>query len=57
MRTIVVDDEELSMRQFEIECAQVREIELVGRFTNPLEALEYARNNTVDFEMCIRDRR
>lgn len=30
MRTIVVDDEELSMRQFEIECAQVREIELVG---------------------------
>ena len=35
MRTIVVDDEELSMRQFEIECAQVREIELVGRFTNP----------------------
>ena len=51
MRTIVVDDEELSMRQFEIECAQVREIELVGRFTNPLEALEYARNNTVDFAL------
>ena len=51
MRTIVVDDEELSMRQFEIECAQVREIELVGRFTNPLEALDYARNNTVDFAL------
>ena len=51
MRTIVVDDEELSMRQFEIECAQVREIELVGRFTNPLEALDYARNNAVDFAL------
>ncbi|MBS6955307.1 MAG: response regulator [Enterocloster asparagiformis] len=51
MRTIVVDDEELSMRQFEIECAQVREIDLVGTFTNPLEALEYASSHPVDFAL------
>lgn len=51
MRTIVVDDEELSMRQFEIECAQVGEIELVGAFTNPLEALEYAKSHPVDFAL------
>ncbi|RGY98592.1 response regulator [Clostridium sp. AM58-1XD] len=51
MKTIVVDDEELSMRQFELECSQVEEIELVGRFTNPLEALEYASGNPVDFAL------
>lgn len=51
MRTIVVDDEELSMRQFEIECAQEREIELVGSFTNPLAALDYAALNPVDFAL------
>lgn len=51
MRTIVVDDEELSMRQFEIECAQMGEIDLVGTFTNPLEALEYASGHPVDFAL------
>mgnify|MGYP003266795424 FL=1 len=51
MKTIVVDDEELSMRQFEIECAQEREIELVGSFTDPLAALDYAGSNPVDFAL------
>lgn len=51
MKTIVVDDEELSLRQFELECSQVPEIELAGTFTNPLEALEYARKNPVDFAL------
>lgn len=51
MRTIVVDDEELSLRQFELECSRVPEIELVGTFTNPLEALEYAGNHPVDFAL------
>lgn len=51
MRTIVVDDEELSLRQFELECSQVPEIELAGTFTNPLEALEYVKKNPVEFAL------
>lgn len=51
MKTIVVDDEELSLKQFELECSQVPEIDLVGTFTNPLDALEYAYKNPVDFAL------
>ena len=51
MRTIVVDDEELSMRQFELECSQVPDIELVGTFLSSMEALEYASHHPVDFAL------
>lgn len=51
MKTIVVDDEELSMRQFELECSQMAEIELVGTFTSSLKALEYAASHPVDFAL------
>lgn len=51
MKTIVVDDEELSLRQFEMECSHVPEIDLVGSFSNPFEALDYAQNHPVDFAL------
>ena len=49
MKTILVDDELLSMQQFEEECCDINEIELVGTFDNALEALEYAKSNRVEF--------
>lgn len=51
MKTIVVDDEELSMRQLELECSRMPEIELVGVFTSPLKALKYAACHPVDFAL------
>lgn len=49
MKTILVDDELLSMQQFEEECKEIPEIELVGSFDNANDALLYARKNTVEF--------
>jgi len=51
MRTILVDDELLSMKQFEEECSEIKEIELVGRFDNARAALAYVRENQVDFAL------
>lgn len=51
MHTIVVDDELLSMEQFEEECRGIPEINVVGKFDNPHHALEFARNNRVDFAL------
>lgn len=51
MDTIVVDDELLSMEQFEEECRGIQDINVVGKFDNPHEALEFARTNKVDFAL------
>ncbi len=51
MKTILVDDELLSMKQFEQECGNIQDIELVGKFDCALEALEYAKQNPVDFAL------
>lgn len=51
MKTILVDDELLSMQQFEIECAGMREFEIVGKFERPTDALEFAQENRVDFAL------
>ena len=51
MKTILVDDELLSMQQFEKECMDIQEIELVGKFDNAKDALAYAKCNQVDFAL------
>ena len=51
MKTILVDDEILSMAQFELECEGMPQFEIVGKFDRPTEALEYAKNNPVDFAL------
>jgi DNA-binding LytR/AlgR family response regulator len=48
MKTILVDDEIYNMEAFEMEIQGIDDIEIVGRFRNPEEAFEYARNNPVD---------
>ncbi|MDD3369368.1 MAG: response regulator [Lachnospiraceae bacterium] len=51
MRTMLVDDELFSMEQFEIECKDMEEIELIGKFSNPYQALEFAKDNQIDFAL------
>lgn len=51
MKTILVDDMLLDMRLFELKVKDVPEFEIVGKFKNPLEAIEFAKNNVVDFAM------
>ncbi len=51
MKTIIVDDEPLSVVQLEEDIKDMREIEIVGSFRNPRKALEYAEENTVEFAL------
>lgn len=51
MKTILVDDMMLDMQLFELKCADMPGFEIVGKFTDPAEALSYARENRVDFAL------
>ena len=51
MKTILVDDMLLDMQLFELKCADVPDFEIVGKFTDPLAAIAYARENVVDFAL------
>ena len=56
MKTILVDDELFSMKQFEQECRELKEIELVGKFDNAEDALAYAKSHKVEFalmDICL----
>lgn len=48
MKTIFVDDEKWMLQQFKNECEGVTDLDVVGTFTEPLKALEFAKNNQVD---------
>lgn len=48
MRVMVVDDERLALRQFVMETEDLPGIELAGAFSNPLQALEYLKENPVE---------
>ena len=48
MRVMIVDDERLALRQFALETEDVPGVDVAGAFTNPLEALQFLRENPVD---------
>lgn len=48
MKTIIVDDEKLAIKQFELESEGIKDVEIVGRFLNPGDALEYAKDHPVE---------
>lgn len=51
MRTIIVDDEIWMLERFELECfecAELKDVNIVGKFSDPHKALKYAENNPVD---------
>ncbi len=49
MRTIMVDDMILDLQLFEFKCGDVEDFEIVGKFTDPFEAIAYAKQHIVDF--------
>lgn len=51
MKTIMVDDELWMLEQFTEECAGIPEIEIVGNFTFAEDALDFAKNNLVEFAL------
>jgi len=51
MKTILVDDMVLDMQLLELKCADMPEIEIVGKFTVPEEAIAYAASHEVEFAM------
>lgn len=48
MRLIVVDDEQNNLDAFEMETEDIKGIEIIGKFRNPKEALQFAEHNAVD---------
>ena len=48
MKTILVDDELWGLKRFEMECADMEEIEIIGSFQNPEKALALAETQRVD---------
>lgn len=58
MKAIIVDDERLGIRQFQMEAEGIEGVEIAGAFSNPLEALDFARDHQVqaaflDIEMPV----
>lgn len=51
MKAILVDNDIISMQEFESRCNTVSDIEIVGIFTSPFAAQEYAKQNPVDFAL------
>ena len=51
MKTILVDDMLLDLQLFELKCADMPDFEIVGKFTNPNQAIAYAAGHVVDFAL------
>ena len=48
MRVMIVDDEKLALRQFEIETEDLPGVEIAAACSDPAEALKYLRENPVE---------
>ena len=51
MKTILVDDMLLDLQLFELKCADMPDFEIVGKFTDPDQAIAYASGHVVDFAL------
>lgn len=51
MKTIIVDDEKWALEELRMELEKIEGIDLAGVFQNPGTALEYARENPVEFAL------
>ena len=48
MRVLLVDDEEDALHLLEILLRQIGDVEIVGRYVNPIQAIESLNASTVD---------
>lgn len=51
MKIILVDDMLLDLQLFELKSAGIPDFEIVGKFTDPMEAIAYAQSHVVDFAL------
>ena len=51
MKTILVDDMLLDLQLFEMKCADMPDFEIVGKFTDPYQAVAYAAGHVVEFAL------
>lgn len=51
MRTVIVDDDEVSLSILQELCGMSSEVELIGTFTEPNEAVAFAENNYIEFAL------
>ena len=51
MKTILVDDEQWGLKRFELECANLEDVEMLGFFRNAADALAFAKENRVDLAL------
>lgn len=51
MKTIIVDDMLLDMQLFELKTAGMADFDIIGRFTDPVLALSFAKDHQIDFAM------
>lgn len=51
MKTILVDDMLLDLQLLELKCADMPDFEIIGKFTDPQEAVAFAQQNVVDFAL------
>ncbi|MFI3259580.1 MAG: LytTR family DNA-binding domain-containing protein [Rikenellaceae bacterium] len=52
IRTVVIDDEPLALRQIRSYVEKIKELELVGAFRNGIDALDWITKNRVDLIFC-----
>lgn len=48
MKTIIVDDEMLAIKQFKMECKKIPWVNIAGKFQNAQQALEYAKKEKIE---------
>ena len=53
MKTILVDDMLLDLQLLELKCADMPDFEIIGKFTDPQEAVAFAQQNVVDLRCSI----
>lgn len=51
MRTIIVDDDEISMELLTAYCSRVSDIQMLGQFTNAEDALAFVEKNEIEFAL------
>lgn len=49
MKTILVDDEPIALKQLKWELLPYKEIEIIGTFQSSVQALKFAENHRIDF--------
>jgi len=48
LKTVIIDDEQQALNLLTTYCEQIEQLDLVARFTDPLQAMHFINNNKID---------